>query len=79
MYSQQYMTEYASPYRFPPLEQPKPRSATLKGDAVAEATTAQTPMRLAAAGPAKAKVGASRPQSRPEPMSSRIKRKYGLQ
>ncbi len=78
MYSQRYMSEYASPFRFPPLEQPKPRHSTLKGDAVAELAAEPAPIRLTTTGPVRAKAGTSRPPTRPEPMSSRIKRKYGL-
>ena len=78
IYSQQSMTRYASPFRFPPLEQPKPRPAVLKGEAVAGLVAEPAPIRLTATGPVRTKVGTSRPPTRPEPMSSRIKRKYRL-
>jgi hypothetical protein len=77
MYSQQYMTEYTSPYRFPPLEIPKflPQE---RDKTTVKPVTQSTASGLTAIGPAKLAPLPTEPSDRPEPMSVKIKRKYGL-
>ena len=76
MYSQRFVTDYTSPYRFPPLEIPKfipqEKSETTEAPMVQSTSTGlmSVPATLATP-PAKS-------SSRPTPMSARIKRMYGL-
>ncbi len=77
MYSQKYITEYTSPYRFPPLELPKP-TPPKDSRTTARPVIQSTPAGLTTIAPAQlAPLPAQRSQ-RPEPMSERIKRKYGV-
>jgi hypothetical protein len=77
MYSQQYMTEYTSPYRFPPLELPKflPQE---KAKIAVEPVIQSTSTDLRAVNPARLMPLPNRLSARPTPMSVRIKQKYGL-
>ncbi len=77
MYSQQHMTEYTSPYRFPPLELPKfvPQE---KGKITVKPVIQSTSTGLTAVNPAKLAPLPTRLSPRPKPMSVRIKQKYGL-
>ena len=77
MYSQQYMTEHTSPYRFPPLELPKfvPQE---KGKITVKPAIQNTSTGLTAINPAKLAPPPVRLSSRPMPMSVRMKQKYGL-
>lgn len=73
MYSQQQMTAYSSPYRFPPLELPpgfgpaQPRGGQLASDSLIRPTSAVTP-----AAPASVQ------QPRFERTSEKLKRMHGL-
>ncbi len=77
MYSQQCMTAYTSPYRFPPLEMPKfmPQE---KGKVTVKRVVQSTSTGLTAIGPAKLVPLPTQSSARPRPMSERIKQKYGL-
>ena len=77
MYSQQYMTEYASPYRFPPLELPKfvPQE---DGKITVKPVIQGTSTGLTAVNPDKLAPLPTLLSARPKPMSVRIKQEYGL-
>jgi hypothetical protein len=81
MYSQQCMTEYTSPYRFPPLELPSfiPQES---GPATVKPIVLNTSTGLTAVNPgvnpAKTVPLTAQRSSRPMPMSARIKQKYGI-
>ena len=80
MYSQQYMTEYNSPYRFPPLELPKEYLPS-----PADQVKADSPFQPAARSaqptgdaPSRPDSRQARPRLRPEPLSAKMKRRYGI-
>jgi hypothetical protein len=77
MYSQQCMTEYTSPYRFPPLELPSfiPQES---GPATVQPIVRNTSTGSAAVNPATIVPLTARRSSRPTPMSARLKQKYGI-
>ena len=77
MYSQQFMTEYVSPYRFPPLELPSfiPQE---KAQAPVAPVIRSSSDGLMAARPSQLAPLPKKASSRPMPMSARIKQKYGL-
>ena len=78
MYSQQTMTQYNSPYRFPPLKQPPPEEAGPKADQEVGPPEQQGRFHIRQAGqvePARPKLRASR-LSAPESVSRKIKRHY---
>ena len=77
MYSQRYMTEYTSPYRFPPLELPKfiPQE---NGKITIKPVIQGTSTGLTAVNSDKLAPLPTLLSARPKPMSVRIKQKYGL-
>ena len=77
MYSQQYMTEYTSPYRFPPLELPQfvPQE---KGKITVKPVIQSSSTGLTTINPAKLAPLPTQLSTGPKPMSVRIKQKYGL-
>jgi len=78
MYSQQAMTQYNSPYRFPPLGQPPPEEAKPKADQEVgpPAQQGRFPIRQASqVEPARPKMPASHLPT-PESVSQKIKRHY---
>jgi hypothetical protein len=78
MYSMQRMTDYLSPYRFPPLELPRSPLPLRDDQARAGSPVKQTGV-LFDAPSAPADTSESRPTStRPEPLSARLKARYGL-
>ena len=77
MYSQKYIAEYSSPYRFPPLKLPKSRLVE-SGRTTAAPVIQGTPAVLSTVGPVGLVPLPARSAERPEPMSEKIKRKYGV-
>ena len=77
MYSQRSVTEYTSPYRFPPLEAPKfiPKE---EAKITAKPVIQNTFTNLTAINPAKLAPLPAQLSGRPTAMSVRIKQKYGL-
>lgn len=78
MYSMQRMTEYLSPYRYPPLEPPRSASPPREDEARRRSPVKQTAAEVDAASPPGAAEQPGAARTRPEPLSARLKARYGL-
>ncbi len=78
MYSLQTMSEYRSPYRFPPLEPPKAAAQPVEDEATEDFPVQQATAHVSPVPPLAVVPQTSRSHARLEPFSARIKRHYGL-